>query len=524
MTTRPVEMVWRDEEHQVVSLVRNVSTRYVAIAVNTIIGLLVLPFNVRHLGSDAYGLWMLTASLTTYFTALDLGYGGAVVKFVAEYRARRDAAALNEILSTMFFLYTGIGVVCYLAAMAVAFNMAHIFNVSPEQAETGKWLMLLIAVNVALFFPFSVYGGIINGFQRYYLNNVVGTLSSIAVAVVNVVVLLLGYGVVHLVLAQTLMRVIPFFIYRRNAHKVFPALALQPSLFRRARLRELTGFSVYIAIIDWSARLNFSLDALVIGVFLNTTSVAVWTVASRIGDAAMRLTNQLNSMLFPVVVDSDTRANTERLRALLLKGTRLSLATVIPVAGGIALIADPLIHAWVGPRFAGSVVILQLLSAVVVLRVGTAIPTTLLKGARRHQLLARWNSACGVANLLLSMALVKWLGLVGVAIGTLIPVGAVSLLVIFPEACRRVGITPLRGYREAVWPTLWPAVAVGVIVMLTRPYVPPRLTGLALQLAVAGLVYLAIFFTIALERGEQQWYAGKAREMWKRRRQVLAAA
>jgi len=55
---------------------RNVSTRYVAIAVELVVGLIVLPFNVAHLGMAAYGLWMLTASLTAYFSVLDLGYSG----------------------------------------------------------------------------------------------------------------------------------------------------------------------------------------------------------------------------------------------------------------------------------------------------------------------------------------------------------------------------------------------------------------------------------------------------------------
>ena len=36
-------------------------------------GLVMLPFNVRHLGPAAYGLWILTASVTVHFSVLDLG-------------------------------------------------------------------------------------------------------------------------------------------------------------------------------------------------------------------------------------------------------------------------------------------------------------------------------------------------------------------------------------------------------------------------------------------------------------------
>ncbi len=61
---------------------------------------------MHHLGDADYGLWMLTTGVTTYFSVLELGYGGAIVKFVAEFRAKRDPRALNEVLSTMFFVYS----------------------------------------------------------------------------------------------------------------------------------------------------------------------------------------------------------------------------------------------------------------------------------------------------------------------------------------------------------------------------------------------------------------------------------
>ncbi len=44
---------------------------------------------------------------------LDLGYGGALVRFVAQYRAREDARSLNEVLSTLAVVYASIGAATY---------------------------------------------------------------------------------------------------------------------------------------------------------------------------------------------------------------------------------------------------------------------------------------------------------------------------------------------------------------------------------------------------------------------------
>src|SRR5262249_41246907 len=155
------------------------------------------PFNVAHLGTSAYGLWVLTGSITAYFSVLDLGYGGALVKFVAQYRARRDYRALNEILSTIFVVFAGFGLVTYIVAIAIGAYLGRLFSLSPDQAHVGRIVLLIISLNVACGTAFSVFGGVINGFQRYDLNNIVGTVSSVVIAVVNVAVLAAGFGLVE---------------------------------------------------------------------------------------------------------------------------------------------------------------------------------------------------------------------------------------------------------------------------------------------------------------------------------------
>ena len=95
---------------QLATVARNVSTRYLAIATETLIGLLMLPFNLSHLGAAEYGLWVLLGSLTVHFSTLELGYGSGLVKFVAQYRAQRDPRALNEIASTLFCVFSVLSV------------------------------------------------------------------------------------------------------------------------------------------------------------------------------------------------------------------------------------------------------------------------------------------------------------------------------------------------------------------------------------------------------------------------------
>jgi len=485
---------------------------YAVLLVEIAVGFVMLPLNTSYLGQSAYGLWVLVGSITAYFSMLDLGYGTAVVKFVAHYRAHRNTSALNEIVSTIFFVFAAIGLLSYGAAVMLALNLQRLFSITPGEAVIGEQLLLITGAYVAMGFPFSVFGGIVNGLQRNYLNGRVAIFTVIAVALANVAVVLMGYGLVVLVAVTTAVRALSYFAYRLNAYRVFPELRISIAHVNLARLREVTGFSIFMVLIDLANKLNYSTDTLVIGVFLGPAAVAVWAVAARLIQIIQQMTGRLNAALLPVVVDGAALGHIERLRSVLLQGTRLSLAMVIGLACGAALVAEPLIVGWVGPEFTASAAVLQILAAVVIVRVGNGTATTLLKGAGRHRLLAYSNLGMAILNLALSAALVQQFGLKGVAVGTLLPLALVSLLFLFPAACRVVELHVRVAFRHGVWPAVWPALLIAVLIAGMRHAV--RIEPI-LEAVLATALYPAIFLALAITPNERVWYLEKSKELFK---------
>jgi O-antigen/teichoic acid export membrane protein len=505
-------VVWT-EEHQARTVAVNAAARWVTIGVELVLGFLMLPFNTRYLGPDDYGLWMLAASIVAYFPVLDLGYAGALDRFIAHYRARRDARAINEIASTLFFVFAACGAVALAIVALVAFNIGTLFELEGGQVDTGRTIMLLIGLQFTLGLPFATFGGVVNGFQRTYLNGIVGIAVSVAVALVNVAVLMAGGTLVQLVAAMTDTRLLGYLWYRLNGYLVFPLLEIRPSLFRMERLREVSRFSVYILIQTLAQKVNYATDPVVIGAFLSTAAVAVWTVAQRLAYIVLRLTNQLNEVLFPVVVDCDSTQRTERLRELLVQGTRISVALVMPIAGALALLAEPVVVGWTGPEFADAAVVLQLLIVVVLVRVGTSTADTVLKGGGHHRLLAWSNTAAATANIVLSILLLHVFGLPGVALATLLPIAVRAVVVVLPVACARVDL-PLRAFvGQALWPTAWPAVVALLPLWMVRESVPASLLVAIACGAASALVYAALFVGVAIDRDDRRLYAAKLRSI-----------
>jgi len=222
------------------------------------------------------------------------------------------------------------------------------------------------------------------------------------------------------------------------------------------------------------------------------------------------------------VVDSDSSRNDTRLKALLVEGTRLSLAASLPVAGSLALLAHSVVVGWTGPEFSAAAAVVQILAVVVVVRVGSWTASTVLYGGGHHKLVAISNLVAAVTNVGLSILLIQWYGLRGMAIATLIPVTVRAATVLIPVACSRVGMSVSRFVADAIWPAAWPAgVVLGVLAMLVRD------SGLSLLQAVltggvVGIGYLLLFFGVAISRAERDRYLGRLRSL--ARRPALKAA
>ena len=81
---------------------------YLSIALNMVIGLSYTPYMLRMLGKSEYGLYSLAASIIAYLTILDLGFGNAIVRYTAKFRAEGKLREQQEMFGMFLVLYAGV--------------------------------------------------------------------------------------------------------------------------------------------------------------------------------------------------------------------------------------------------------------------------------------------------------------------------------------------------------------------------------------------------------------------------------
>ena len=70
--------------------------------IDTITFLVLIPFIIKTLGTETFGLWSLIWSFLAFFELADMGFGASVVKYVADARGRQDIERQQAIICTLF--------------------------------------------------------------------------------------------------------------------------------------------------------------------------------------------------------------------------------------------------------------------------------------------------------------------------------------------------------------------------------------------------------------------------------------
>ena len=476
---------------------------WVAFAATIAAGFLMSPFLVNRLGDAVYGVWVLVGSLVGYLGLLDFGITQSTVKYVAEYRARDDKEAINRVVTGGLAVFSALGLMALGASAAVAIFFNDMFN-TPLADNIAASVVLLVGLNLALTFPASVFVGVLRGYQRYEIDSAVTTISIVARSLILVALILRGYGIMALALTTFLFDMARLAYLIRWAYRLNPDIRIARAHLDRRELKRLFGYSVYAFLMSVGKKMIFYTDAIVIGLFLPVSAITLYSIASRLVTYLLQVSETMG-VLTPTASDMDARKDRAGIREMLVLSTKYMLLIALPVAGVFFAMGDIFIGLWMGPVYAAGAPLLAVLTVAVLAHLIEMPAHTVLLGMGKHAVVAWFTLAQAPANLILSLMLVGPYGLMGVAMGTMIPMvafTAVAIVVYF----RRYLKLSLSDYlkRSAPLPLLMQLPFIASLLLL-RTYSPPSsLAVFFLQIAAALVPYAALSFMFCMTAPERR--------------------
>lgn len=115
--------------------------------INILYGLISVPYLINYFGKDEYGLIGIALSVNVYVQLLDMGMTNSVVKFYSEYLETQDKERIQKLFSFTHLFYIIIGIVNSLTLFIVSFYVDSLFQVTNEQGDILRNLLLILALN-----------------------------------------------------------------------------------------------------------------------------------------------------------------------------------------------------------------------------------------------------------------------------------------------------------------------------------------------------------------------------------------
>jgi len=380
------------------------------------------PIVVRALGETQYGAWILLSSVVGYLGLLDLGVRSAVTRYMARFYAARDHSSANRLYSAGFRIFSVGGVLAILIASGIALIVDRVFKVPPELFHVARVVTVLSGISIGLSLVGGVFGGVLIGLERFDCSNAIEIAVSAVRAVSIVVALRSGYGLIALAVLQvttTLARTVITVFY---AHRLYPQLDLVPRTWDRESSRLIFGFGLTASLLHVTSSLMLYSDSLVIGAFLPIGMVTYFAIAGNLSEYARSVVSGISQTLTPRISALQAGGEESALQGAVLTSARLASLVVLPIVATFVVRGSSFISLWMGPQYghlAGLVLIV--LSFTLATLGGYQVVAAAMFGISKHGGLIPIFIGEALANLVLSILLVRAYGVLGTALGTMIP-------------------------------------------------------------------------------------------------------
>ncbi len=481
-------------------LTKGVLIGWIATFSSIAVGLFMSPFLIHHLGETGYGVWVLVQSTVSYMYFMDLGLRTTVVRFSAQAQARGDHEEVSNVVSAALWIRLWTAAAVMTLAIVLAMLLPHLFRIPFQYQFTARVALVVAAATLSSTLVFSVFNAVLSGIGRFDLLGMLDFAQITLTSLGLIPIIRSGHGLIAMACWQL------FVVLGINLLTTLICFRINPFLrchFRKPEqqiLRSMWQLGLYVLIGNGAGQLILYTDNVVVGAFVAAAAVSYYAVAGKMVEYVRTIAFSVLRYVMPLASSFAALNQYDRLRRLYLRGTQAVLLITYPIVITLAVRGDTLLRLWIGTHFSDEATrILQVLSLAAAVMLANSSVNGVMLAMDRQRTFAFVTLAEGIANLVLSVILVRRMGALGVAFGTLFPCMLTGFLFWPRYLCKLLDMSMIDYLREAwIKPVIAMVPFVAICYWAEFHWVPSRLIWFMLQSAalvpVAALGTAVVFW------------------------------
>ena len=399
-----------------------------------------MPFIVHHIGDRLYGFWTLASAFVGYYGLLDFGFSIAVSQYMSIAIGQKDERECRAVFNAALRIQTLLGGVAVLATVALA-AAAPWLSRSPADAALFWKVIAILGMSMAIGFPPRAYGGLLEAELRFDIQSGIGIFGIVLRTGLIVWAVLHGGGLLAISWITLLSNVPVIALQIWFAKRQAPWATFERSPIAPERAKNFVSYSIYTFLTSIADILRFQVDSLVIAGLIGLAAVTHYRVASVFARYYFDIIVCVIGLLQPILSRLHGARDRESIEKVFFFATRVALCISIFIGFSLIFWGKPFIARWMGLNYEDAYWPLVVLSLSILLDVGQNPSISLLYATFNHRFYTYLNCTEGVLNLAISLALAKPLGVLGVALGTLIAAFLIRVVAQPFWVCKAVGLS-----------------------------------------------------------------------------------
>lgn len=397
---------------------------YVKMGLSVGVAFIYTPIMLRLLGKSEYGLYSLVASMVGYLSVLDMGFGNAMVQFLAKAKAKNESAKEARLNGIFLLLYVVMGVIALIIGSVLLLNINSIYGDKLTSEELGKArvIMAILVATVAISFPLSVFDSFAIANEQYILIRIVDVIKTVAYPMLALPLLFMGYKSISMVVVTSALTVAShlYMLYYCFA-KLRMKIVFKHDKTNAKLIRRIVNYSFFIFLGIIVDVVFNNTDQVILGGVCGTAAVAIYAVAIKISSINMNFSTTISALFLPRITKMLERDDSEKeVSKLFIRVSRIQLYIMAFILSAFLFLGRDFVVLWAGEDYQESFLTTVVLIAPSIIPLTQNVALSVIQAKNKHRFRAIVYMIIAVLNIGISIPLAKRFGSLGAAYGTAI--------------------------------------------------------------------------------------------------------
>lgn len=395
----------------------NLITDVFPMLIVSVLGIFKFKLFVQILGQEVQGMYQLFTQIMFYIAIVDGGLGSAVLHALYQPNTTDDTEEMNAILSGALRIFSLLGILVYGIAFAVSFFVPYFIKNCPFDHTYVVITFLLFATSSVISYFFLPYNCLLEVKERKYIYNSVYQIGQIVQSVLEIILLLLGVDFFVILLMHSVVKLVVYSAVAIICKRKFPKYNFhnkKKNYNFKHQVRHLMFHKI-------NGLVGSNVDVLIVTRFLGLTATNIYSTYNYIINMMKQIIEKIYSSTLAIlgnILTKDKEQAYDLFRELNSLMFFIGTAVCVP----LVLAIDHFIRIWYENMIQTDRLIAYAFCGVLFLAVIKIAITVFVNAAGLFEQTKKCAITDTIVNLVLSLVLVKYLGIAGVIFATCISV------------------------------------------------------------------------------------------------------